>query len=54
MDTKDGHLLKAPVKGNMDRYIKENLNTPTSFKLMKKDEVLLQVEDPISSLEYMW
>lgn len=54
INVKDGHLLKAPVKGNMNRYIKENLNTPTSFKLMKKDEILLQVEDSISSLEYIW
>ena len=54
IDNKDGHLLKAPIKGKMDRYIKENLNIPTSFKLTKKDEVLLQIEDPISSLEYMW
>ena len=49
-----GHLLKAPVKGNMERYIKENLNVPTSFKLLKKDEALVEVNDPISSLEYMW
>lgn len=47
MNTRDGHLLKAPVKGNMDRYIKENLNTLTTY-------TLLQVEDPLSSLEYMW
>lgn len=25
----DGQLLKAPVKGNMIRYIKENLNVRT-------------------------
>ena len=49
-----GHLLKAPVKGDMVRYIKENLNVPTSFKLLKKDETLIEVNDPISSLEYMW
>ena len=49
-----GHLLKAPVKGDMVRYIKENLNVPTSFKLLKKDETLVEVNDPISSLEYMW
>ena len=54
MNTKDGHLLKAPVKGNMDRYIKENLNTLTTHTLLKKDETLMQVEDPLSSLEYMW
>ena len=49
-----GHLLKAPVKGDMVRYIKENLNVPTSFKLLKKDETLIEANDPISSLEYMW
>ncbi len=54
MNNKDGHLLKAPVKGNMDRYIKENLNTLTTYKLLKKDETLIQIEDPLSSLEYMW
>ncbi len=54
MNNKEGHLLKAPVKGNMDRYIKENLNTFTTYKLFKKDETLIQVEDPLSSLEYMW
>ena len=54
MNTKDGHLLKAPVKGNMDRYIKENLNTLTTYTLLKKDETILQIEDPLSSLEYMW
>ena len=54
MNDKEGHLLKAPVKGNMDRYIKENLNTLTTYTLLKKDETLIQVEDPLSSLEYMW
>ena len=49
-----GHLLKAPVKGDMVRYIKENLNVPTSFKLLKKDDTLIEVNDLISSLEYMW
>ena len=54
MNNKEGHLLKAPVKGNMDRYIKENLNTLTTYTLLKKDETLIQAEDPLSSLEYMW
>ena len=54
MKNKDGHLLKAPVKGNMDRYIKENLNIVTSYKLILKDQILFEVDDPISSLEYMW
>ena len=54
INNKDGHLLKAPVKGDMVRYIKENLNIATSYKLMFKDQVLFEVNDPISSLEYMW
>lgn len=54
MNNKEGHLLKAPLKGNMDRYIKENLNTLTTYKLFKKDGTLLQIEDPLSSLEFMW
>lgn len=54
MNNKGGHLLKAPIKGNMDRYIKENLNIVTSYTLMFRDQVILKVDDPISSLEYMW
>ena len=54
MNNMEGHLLKAPVKGNMDRYIRENLNTATSYTMMCKDQALLKVDDPISSLEYMW
>ena len=49
-----GHDLKAPIKGDMVRYIKENINVPTSYKLTYKDEVLLENEDPLSSLEFMW
>ena len=49
-----GHDLKAPVKGDMVRYIKENINVPTSYKLTCKDNVLLENEDMLSSLEYMW
>ena len=50
----DGHKLKAPVKGNMIRYIKENINVHTSYKLYYKDDELLSVDDPLSSLEYMY
>ena len=50
----NGHLLKAPVKGNMVRYIKENLNVLTSYTFTYKDQLIYQVEDPLSSLEYMW
>lgn len=54
IDSKDGHLLKAPIRGNMDRYIKENLNIVTSYKLMLNNQILIDASDPISSLEYMW
>jgi len=50
----DGHNLKAPIKGNMDRYIKESITTSTKYKLIYKNDILLEAEDSISSLEYMW
>ena len=49
-----GHDLKAPVNGNMSRYIKENLCIPTKYKLLFNNKVLLEKEDELSSLEYMW
>jgi len=52
--TLGGHKLKAPVKGDMVRYIKENLCIPTKYKLLYKEETLIEKEDKISSLEYMW
>ena len=50
----DGHLLKAPVKGDMSRYIKENLSVPTKWSLMYKDKVIYEHSDELSSLEVMW
>jgi len=49
-----GHKLKAPVKGDMNRYIKENLCIPTSYILMKKDKIIIKDNDELSSLEYMF
>ena len=49
-----GHMLKAPMKGDMTRYIKENINVATHYKLTYKDEIILEVDDPLSSLEYMY
>ena len=49
-----GHNLKAPDKGNMTRYIKENLCIPTKYKFQYKDNIIIEKEDEISSLEYMW
>ena len=50
----EGHKLKAPVRGNMDRYIKEAITTSTRYKLLYKNNIILDVCDDISSLEYMW
>lgn len=46
-----GHMLKAPVNGTMNRFIKENLATPTEFTFEKGDSVILSRKDPLSSLE---
>ena len=46
-----GHLLKAPVNGTMNRYIKENLATPTEFTFEKDSRVILSRKDLLSSLE---
>lgn len=49
-----GHLLKAPIKGNMERYIKENVASATAFSFTKNGEVILEKSDDKSSLEYMY
>lgn len=51
---KDGHSLKAPVKGNMTRYIKENLSIPSKYCLLYKNEIMLQEEDEFSSCEWVY
>ncbi len=53
-DIPDGHNLKAPIKGNMDRYIKEAVTIKTKYELIYKNKTIIEVEDDISSLEYMW
>ena len=49
-----GQPLKAPLKGDMVRYIKENLRIPTKYRLSLGEETLLENVDALSSLEYMW
>ena len=49
-----GHLLKAPVQGKMDRYIKENLRVKTAYTLKKNNTIILDEVDELSSLEYMF
>lgn len=50
----DGHNLKAPKKGNMDRFIKEAITTKTKYKLYYKNDIIIEEDDDISSLEYVW
>lgn len=50
----EGHKLKAPVSGNMDRYIKESVTLKTDYSLTFDGKTIIEAEDPLSSLEYMW
>lgn len=49
-----GYMLKAPVKGNMSRFIKENVAVETEFTFSQKEKVLLMKRDTKSSFEYMF
>ena len=49
-----GFELKAPVKGDMKRYIKECVTIPTHLKFTEGGKVLIDNTDEISSLEFMW
>jgi len=49
-----GHQLKAPIKGDMTRYIKENIVVPTSYIFYENDNIIFKKEDGLSSLEYMY
>ena len=50
----EGHLLSAPKKGAMNRYIKENIVVKSKYEFSYKDEIILSVEDEYSSSEWMW
>lgn len=49
-----GHNLKAPVKGSMNRYIKENIAIESKYQFLYKDEVILDGTDLLASCEWMW
>jgi len=49
---KDANKLKAPVQGDMSRYIKENISTPSKYVLRNKKIIIMSNNDPISSLEF--
>ena len=51
---KEGHKLKAPIKGDMRRYIKENVAVESKYKLLYNDKIIIEAEDQLSSCEWMW
>lgn len=54
VDEIGGHNLSAPVKGQMTRYIKENIAVPSKYTLFFGDEKILEEDDSLSSCEWMW
>jgi len=54
IEYKEGEKLKAPVKGNMTRYIKENVSIKSKYTLKYKNETILTNEDTNSSFEWVW
>lgn len=49
----EGHDLKAPAEGNMSRLIKENLAVSSRIVFTKGKEIILEKDDPLSSMEFM-
>ena len=50
---REGHALKAPAEGAMKRLIKENLAVTSHVVFKKGKEVILEKDDPLSSMEFM-
>lgn len=53
VDDREGHLLSAPVQGNMVRTIKENLVIPSKYRFLRNGKVILEGEDSYSSCEWV-
>lgn len=51
---KEGEKLKAPVKGDMTRYIKENVALSSHYTLSYKNKDILSMDDDNSSYEWVW
>ena len=49
-----GHALKAPVKGDMVRFIHECPSVSIHYTLKKKDEVIMDITHPYASFEYVF
>lgn len=54
VDKKEGHGLKAPVKGDMIRVIHEAPCVPLTYTLKYKDQVILEKKHPYASFEYVF
>lgn len=54
IDGFNGHALKAPTKGNMTRFIHECPCVKIRYTLKKKNEVLMDIEHPYASFEYVY
>lgn len=53
-DEVEGHLLRAPISGNMDRFIKEAVTVKARYILKEKNKTILDVTHPYASYEYMY
>lgn len=49
---KQGHPLRAPIQGGMDRLIREVLCTTVRYRLWRGKKLLFDHEDPAGSFEY--
>lgn len=54
IDENNSHPLKAPVKGDMVRYIHECPSVSIRYILKKKNDVLMDIKHPFASFEYVF
>lgn len=54
VDDINGHPLKAPIKGDMIRYIHECPSVKITYTLKRKDELIMEITHPYASFEYVF
>ena len=54
IDDHQGHALKAPNKGEMNRFIHECPSVRIHYTLKKKNEILMDIIHPYASFEYVY
>ena len=54
IDDNNGHALKAPIKGDMVRYIHECPSVKIHYTLKYKDKTIMDIIHPYASFEYMF